>query len=316
MTSCDDTLAPYTAITLTSMSHSLSNAQIDFFLLHSRISNQNLELLYALCETYPNIHFHPILIPDQEPFSLLAKYGGWTEEAYYPACSHMFLPKSAERVLYLDAGDTLVVGDISPYYTLDFQNNALIATGSSYKLEGERLIPYTLDDLGDWENGLPYILRGLFNSGSYMLNLEKLRESELALDDFCYLAEEVNKIVAGDTQKRAYWGDQGLFSAAFVGNIRYYDFEQVQNVWHMPYNFCLWYFDRMQERPNYDPAIIHFAGAPKPWTASYLLPVKRFQTKPASCSLKELKFGQAEYYYLWHEYALMTDQRLNRLSIC
>ncbi len=315
LTSCDDNLAPYLAVNLMTISRNLSSAQIDFYLLYSDISAKRLEMLHALCESFSNLTLHPILVPDPEPFLLLSKYGGWTKEAYYSACAHLLLPETVSRILYLDAGDTMVVGDISPYYHYDFQDNALIATGISYKLEANRLAPYQADDLGDWENCLPYILRGIFNSGSYMINLEKLRQNGLTLDEFCVLAEEVNRIVGGNGEKKAYWGDQGLFSAAFVGNVRYYDFDRFPDIWHMPYNFCLWYFDRMQKKPDYDPAIVHFAGAPKPWTVSYPFPAKRFLASPASRSLKELKFGQAEYYYLWHEYSLMTDQALSQMGI-
>lgn len=315
LTSCDDNLAPYIAVNLMAMSCNLAEANLDFFLLYSDISQKNLEMLHALCESLSNLMFHPIPVPDPEPFLLLSNYGGWAKEAYYPASAHLLLPKTVARVMYLDAGDTMIIGDISPYYNYDFQDRALIVTGSSYKREDNRLAPYQADDLSDWKNSLPYILRGVFNSGSYMINLEKLRQSELALDDFLSLAEEIQKIAGDNANKTAYWGDQGLFSAAFVGNIRYYDFDRVQSIWHMPYNFCLWYFDHMQQKPDYDPAVIHFAGAPKPWTVTYPLPSKRFEAESASCSLKDLKFGQAEYYYLWHEYALMTDLALSRLGI-
>ncbi len=146
-----------------------------------------------------------------------------------------------------------------------------------------------------------------------MINLDQLRQVGLSMDDLCGIAESIVP-VSGGPGKKAYWGDQGFLSLAFVGNIRYYDFDHIQNVWHMPYNFCMWYFDHRQQRPDFDPAVIHYTGAPKPWACSYLNPVKRFQPETGLLPLSRLKFGQAEYYYLWHEYALMTDQLLDRPS--
>jgi hypothetical protein len=84
----------------------------------------------------------------------------------------------------------------------------------------------------------------------------------------------------------------------------------------MPYNFCLWYYDRVHEKPDYRPAILHFAGtAFKPWNATYPIFIERFQQRDLLHSLNELKMGQAEYYYLWHEYAIMTDNLLNNLEV-
>jgi len=76
----------------------------------------------------------------------------------------------------------------------------------------------------------------------------------------------------------------------------------------MPYNFCLWYYDKMNEKPDYTPAIIHFAGtAFKPWNGTYPVFLERFQKKEQLHSMDELKLGQAGYFYLWHEYAILTN---------
>lgn len=126
MTSCDDALAPYVAVGLTAMAYNLKDAEIDFFFLHSRVSQKNINLLKNLCDQLETgkIRFHEIIVPDEEIYDGLAKYGnGWAGEAYYSLCAHLLLPENVDRVLYLDAGDTLVIGDIAPYYQHDFQGN-------------------------------------------------------------------------------------------------------------------------------------------------------------------------------------------------
>ena len=83
----------------------------------------------------------------------------------------------------------------------------------------------------------------------------------------------------------------------------------------MPYNFCLWYYDRMNEKPNYSPAILHFAGtAFKPWNGTYPIFTERFQKKEQLHSMNELKNGQAGYFYLWHEYAIITNTILEDIG--
>jgi hypothetical protein len=84
----------------------------------------------------------------------------------------------------------------------------------------------------------------------------------------------------------------------------------------MPYNFCLWFYDRFNARPDYHPAVLHFAGtAFKPWNGRYPVFLKRFQKSDQLHSLEEVKMAQVEYFYIWHEYAILTDGILDRLGL-
>lgn len=317
MTSCDDNLAPYVAVGLTAMAHNLKDACIDFYFLHCSVSKKNVEMLQALCQKLENgkIRFHEVLVPHAEVYSELAKNGNrWNGEAYYSLCAHLLLPDDADRVLYLDAGDTLVIGDIEPYYHCDFQGNSIIASCIRYKVVNGELELYGADDLADWKESLPGILRGLFNSGSYMMNLDKMRKDGLTSNDYRYLSEKLREIF-GENNDKIYWGDQGFLSAAFAGDIRYYGFPQIRNIWYMPYNFCIWYYDRVKEKPDYSPAILHFAGtAFKPWDGTYPIFIERFQKKERLCSMDRLQTGQDGYFYQWHEYAVMADALLKELG--
>lgn len=318
MTSCNDNLVPYLTVGLTAMSHNLKDANINFFFLHSQVSQKNISMLKAFCKEMENekIHFHEILVPHAEIYSDLSKYGnGWVGEAYYSLCAHLLLPDEVDRVLYLDAGDTLIVDNIEPYYYCDFQEKSLVVTGARYKIHEGSLELFNPEDLGDWENGLPGILRGIFNSGSYMMNLAKMRKDGRTLADYQYLSKKLREI-SGINNCNIYWGDQGFLSASFVGDVRYYGFPEIRNLYYMPYNFCLWYYDRMNKKPNYSPAILHFAGtAFKPWKGVYPIFIDRFQKREELRSLNELKHGQAEYFYLWHEFAIMADAILEKMGI-
>lgn len=317
MTSCDDALAPYVAVGLTAMAYNLKDVSVDFYLFHSRVSKKNLDMLESLCRELENgkIRFHEVLVPDPEIYSEIADYGNrWSGEAYYSLCAHLLLPDDIDRILYLDAGDTLVVGDIAPYYDYDFQGKSLVVTGSRYRLYNGNLGLYSLDDLRDCNAGLPEILRGIFNSGSYMINLDRMRLDKRTLADYRFLTKTFREIFGNDNHN-IYWGDQGFLSAAFVGDVRYYGFPEIRDIWHMPYNFCIWYYDRVHEKPEYSPAILHFAGtAFKPWDGTYPIFIERFQKKERLHSMEELQIGQAEYFYRWHEYAIITDAVLKRLG--
>jgi len=315
MTSCDEKLLKQLPVLLFSISRNLENAKIDFYFLHRGISTKKLKMLYDFCAQLKNICFHDIQVPDVELYDELAKYGGgWAGEAYYSLCAHLLLPDSVDRVLYLDAGDTLILHDIDPYYNEDFEGKSLICTAIRYKFNAERKpVALDKDDLEKIEEALPEILRGIFNSGSYVMNLEQMRKDGMTINDYLYLVQVLRGIL-GEENKKIYWGDQGLLSAAFIGDVKYYGYPEIVDIWYMPYNFCVWYYDKVNEKPQYVPRILHFAGGFKPWLGNYPIFIERFQQREGLHEIAELKIGQAEWYYLWHEYAVITDFMLQRMG--
>jgi len=315
MTSCDETLARQLPVTLQSIHENITTGPVNFYLFHTTISEGTIKRLEKLCSYYGNIFFHEIVISDTEKYLEIAKYGGgWCAEAYYSLRAQDYLPLEMERILYLDAGDTLVVKDIDSYYFSDFDDKSLVVTAGRFKgvnMQGQ-LQTYETEDLWDL-NLLPGILCGVFNSGSYVINLNKSRIDGYTLDDYIYLAKSLAATL-GRTEK-VYIGDQGLLSAAFLGDVKYYAYPQIADLWNMPYDFGVWYFERMNSLPTYDIHIIHFSGVPfKPWNGKYPIFLKEFQTQGKEHMLNELKIGQAEYYYLWHEYAIKADEALNHIS--
>ena len=321
LTSSDDALVPQIAISLTAMARNLSHAHIDFYLLHSRVSPENIQMLSVLCKGYGNIAFHEIRVGNPEGYDPLVQAGGWQRETYYPLCAHQLLPDTMERAMYLDAGDTLVVGDIAPYYTCDFEGNFLIVTVQRYKDENGLAAPLSAEDIAN-PAFLPGILKGLFNSGSYILNLEKMRRAELDLSWYCSFTENLRDLrdsfcPDSRAEKTVYFGDQGLLSAAFIGSLKYYGYPEIRDLWYCPYNFCIGYYDYNERKPDYQPAVLHFAGVPfKPWKAEYPIFPERFQSAGGERrELSELKQGQLEYYFLWLEYLFLTDKALSILGI-
>ncbi|GAY77986.1 hypothetical protein NBRC111894_3540 [Sporolactobacillus inulinus] len=192
----------------------------------------------------------------------------------------------------------------------------MIVTASRYKVYNNQLVHYEETDINDLEEGFPSICRGLFNSGSYIMNLNKIRAAQLTIDDFVAFSQMLCTYSKKKDTSNIYFGDQGLLSAAFVGDIKIFNYPHICNLWYMPYNFCIWYYDRMRESPPYQPVIVHFAAdiKIKPWDVVYPIPLERFSSKSIH-SMRELKMGQAEWYYLWHEYAICTDKILKEIEL-
>ncbi len=319
LTSSDNTLAPQIAVSLTAMAKNLAHAHIDLYLLHSQISPENIKLLTDLCNGYGNISFHEVIVPDPESYDPLVRAGRWYRETYYPLCAHQLLPDTMDRILYLDAGDTLIIGDIAPYYNCDFEDNFLIVTPQKYKPQGDRFVLYSSDDLSPEKGYLPDILEGIFNSGSYMINLKKMREAAIDITYYHNLTDWLQKAIAGPGDQKGpfvYFGDQGLLSAAFIGYLKYFGYPQINYVWYNPYNFCIGYYHYVEQKPAYQPAVLHFAGVPfKPWKAKYPIFPERFHRSSGNLrSLNDLKPQQVEYYLLWLEYLFLTDKVLSLLG--
>lgn len=91
------------------------------------------------------------------------------------------------------------------------------------------------------------------------MNLDKMRRDAYRIEEYVRLARQLEQL--SPRQNRAFLGDQGLLSAAYVGDVKYYGFPDTVDLWYMPYDFCMWYFDRMKTKPYYRPGIIHYAGA-------------------------------------------------------
>ena len=316
VTSSDNTLIPQMAVSLTAMAKNLQNDFVDFYLLHSQVSEENIRMLTALCGGFGNISFHEIRVPDPERYDTFVQAGRWYRETYYPLCVHQLLPDSIDRALYLDAGDTLVVGDIAPYYTCDFEDCFLIVTGQKYKMENGMPELFSKDDLTDRDDYLNGILEGLLNSGSYMINLQKMREERVDVLYYQALTEKLRERRQSVEEDKIYFGDQGLLSAAFIGSLKYYGYPRIYDVFYNPYNFCIGCYDFIDQKPEYQPAVLHFAGVPfKPWKADYPVFPERFQRDGGALrELAELKPQQVEYYFLWLEYLFLTDKVLKLLG--
>lgn len=286
MTSCDEKLARQLPVLLQSIAENITSHPINFFLVHRSVTKETIKRLQKQCAYYGRISFYEIFVSNPEAYDEIAKFGGgWPSEAYYSICAYQILPKEIDRVLYLDAGDTLVLQNIDEYYFSDFEGKSLLVTPGRYNIVDGRIVTFEAEDLGNREL-LSGILNGIFNSGSYILNLEKLRIDGYTMEDYLFFSKKLVEITG--ISNRTYVGDQGFISAAYVGDIKYYAYPDIINLWYMPYDFGVWYYDCMQEQPPYIPCIIHFSGVKfKPWDGKYPIFLKEFQTEGSLRSLKE-----------------------------
>lgn len=289
MTSCDENLLSYIPIQLESITQNLSNYKINFYIFHDGKAKFFVNQIKSI--KYKNIKVKDIVVDEVAMYDEIAKYGGnWCGAAYYSLCCQKYLPSKFDRILYIDAGDILIVNDIADYYFADFEDKSIIATSIKFKIEDNDSKLFIRDDM-IYLNYLTGIARGLFNSGSYVINLNKFRMMNFSLNDYLNVAKLINSKL-----NKNFFGDQGFLSLIFVGDIKFFGYPQTKDISYMPHNFGLWYFDKVEDL-NYQPAIIHFIGDKifKPWQSN---------------QLDDLKPQQKMYYELWNEYALKSERRI------
>jgi lipopolysaccharide biosynthesis glycosyltransferase len=150
MTSCDNNLAKWVAPALTGIAENLRGRKVDFYFFHSRVDGENLNFLKSHAKRFSNIEFREVRIEDDAPYAELASRGGaaWAYEAYYSLECHKYLPESVERILYIDAGDVMILGDIDEYYYGDFRGCSLLAHIARFKSAGNALSAFSKNDLG------------------------------------------------------------------------------------------------------------------------------------------------------------------------
>ncbi|MDR3091684.1 MAG: hypothetical protein LBU36_05790 [Clostridiales bacterium] len=264
MTSCDDGYAKYVAPQLVSIAKNLAGYDVEFYLFHSRVSAGNIALLRDFARGL-GLGFIEIAVTDAAPYEELAKHGGrWPGEAYYSLLAHELLPAEADRILYIDAGDMIIEGDIAEYYFADFEGRSLLGMCGSFLPDRSAPGADFMEKLGEkaWE-----IIRdqGYFNSGSYVLNLDRLRAENVNMERYLRAREQCRERFP-DESKKAYYGDQGLLSYVFLGDIKFFGYPESADNWNMPYNFMLSYYLEHDYEPPYEPKIVHLlSGIFKPW---------------------------------------------------
>ena len=295
MTSCDNNLAQWIPTQITSIGVNLHEYDVHFYLFHYRITAENISAINDYCNTFENITFHEIIIQNLPLLEKLAEHGGnFPPEAYAWLHCHEQFPTTEERVIYIDAGDIIIHGDISEYYFADFEGKSFVATpinGTFSEPNGTvRLLGK--DDLSNRNHAKVFRDKHI-SSGTVVINLEKFRinSDNIAIHyQSCINYIRTLKLEPIPSLPGAeYLGDQGFAGLAFAGDIKLFGYEEVlrhvigsstkdaetvdvyKNATYLPYNLpqviyandtSCWYI----------PVILHYgATLPKPWTCQHTI---------------------------------------------
>ncbi len=307
MTSSDENLLHQVEILLYSIGVNLTEDEVDFYFFHRGIADDKMRGMCSVAEHFTNIRLHFIIVEDVENYDYMASHGGgWAGEAYFSLMAHTYLPQDADRVMYVDAGDVIFTGDISKFYCEDFEGKSILASNIRTYVE-DKPIMYDFDDLSDPASILG-MLDSTFNSGSYLINIDKLRSEGRSMEDYLEVVQLCEEL-RGKDETQIYFGDQGFLSFCFVGDIKYWGYPENPNLITTKYNFTMGWYRLFEGEPPFKPSVVHFVGGVKPWRIIYAKQLRRIICEPDR-NKQDLLLGQEQWYCLWHEYAMAVEKIL------
>ena len=242
----NDAYIPCMNVMLTSLLHSNPKNTFRVFLLHSNISKEKLsqteEILQGRGELIP-------ITASAEELQGAPTSSRYPLEIYYRIFAVDYLPRSINRVLYLDP-DVIVNGSLDKLYTMPM-DGYFFAAASHVNAFLQKMNKVRLD----MDENSPYI-----NSGVMMMNLELLRKEQDRDAVFRYIEEHKNTLILPD---------QDVISSLYGHQIiplNPYRYNMTERLWLLHSHDEAITLDWIRKNST----IIHYCGRNKPWKKHYI----------------------------------------------
>jgi lipopolysaccharide biosynthesis glycosyltransferase len=224
----DQRYLPHAAAMLCSLLEHNHVSKVHLF--YSSIADHELEKLRTFIAKYgTSISFYEMALSD---FTELPVDKWASAAVYFRLLAPRFLPMELDKILYLDT-DIIVRHSLEDLWNTPISGYALAAA------------PHNEDEYDFWKTmGLPDGTK-YFNSGVLLINLKYWRENRVVERAITFVKDNPDKI--------KFW-DQDALNGTLVGK-----WVELPISWNYR---CWWHWSVK------DPAILHFAGANKPWNWS------------------------------------------------
>jgi lipopolysaccharide biosynthesis glycosyltransferase len=249
---CDPGYYQHLAVALVSLLENNRNNTLDIHLISSGKDPMKEAWLSASTSRYHNFNLNTYYfnIEDLNKWHTSYHIKG---EAYIRLFAPSILPKSLEKILYLDV-DLIVIDDLSDLWKTDLGNYALAAAPDPFgaSRRGPLGIP----------NDACYV-----NSGVLLLNLAKWRSDNLSARLADYIEREGSNLL---------FHDQDAINAVLHPAIKSlsYRWNYQAKMLRLPRFTPLADLAAIREAGR-SPAIIHYTSARKPWLFVMAMPAKR-----------------------------------------
>lgn len=252
---------------LRSLAKTNSSECINLYVAHSSLEPPDFTQIKEALGTSDS-EVYPIRI-DEKLFRQAPTKKRISKETYYRIFAPFYLPRSVDRILYIDP-DTVILNSLRSFYSADFGGNLII--GAKH-----------FDGFIDKWNRFRLTLRKsdhYINAGVMLMNIEKMRE---------FLTEEKIFSCIRKNYFRLYLADQDTINILFDGRIAVYP-ESIINLDERCFKNLT---DTMPEKKAYEyveqnTLIVHFDGREKPWQSVYNGKLKKYYDMYCdTCSLNE-----------------------------
>lgn len=261
---CNDAFAVHTAVSIVSLFENNSKAcDIEVYILANAVSEENKERLKSLPVKYHgDAHHRQVYIIELEDYAgkIEAFFGGSLDTAGFDITvlarlfAPSYLPKEVTRYIYLDA-DTIVLRDINALWETKLNGAVcgMVAEPTIYKSTRQQI--GLTDDL-------PY-----YNSGMLLVDRDKWESEDIS--------RACAACFASFGRKGLSFPDQDILNTVLKGKIK-----NLPQKWNFFTNYhyrsyislireAAWYAREVSETQYNEekkhPAIVHFAGAERPW---------------------------------------------------
>lgn len=256
----DNNFVQHCCVTMTSVL--VHNPGVEFYLFTEGLSTENVNLLTKQVENYNGtLHVCKIEHEQVKDFPMPSYMSSHISIAtYYRLFAARILPKSIEKVIYLDC-DIVVRDSLQVLWNTDLDHYALAAVYQSHEQsEGDEYGPRAYTRLA-----IP-AEDGYFNAGVLLMNLKYWRENNVTERLFKFIKEHYNLIHAHD---------QDTLNA-----VLHKETQALNPTWN--YRECFMNGENYtyptkvnySEQPKY-PIVIHFVSKPKPWELFCSHPYRR-----------------------------------------
>jgi len=240
----NDRYAPHAATLITSiMENKSSEDELSF---HFFSDQTTLAIQNVFREMSQKLDFQLTIYEiSDDQFADLPVFAG-SRTAYFRLAMHRMLPKSLNKILYLDC-DMIVMTSLKELYTVNISGYYAAVVASALR------VPHLSVDY-------PY-----FNSGMILFNLEKYRNENM----------ENHAIQFGCEHHGLLWcADQEILNYIFKGNVVYMPLKWNMMLYKERFEaHWLWgfekypYTDEELHEAETSPSIIHYVTVRKPWLA-------------------------------------------------
>lgn len=221
---------------------------INLYVAHSSLTKQDFSQIKNAV-SHSDTEIYSIRV-DDSLFKNAPTKSRITKETYYRIFAPLYLPRSVDRILYIDP-DTIILNSLHSFYSADFGDNLII--GAKH-----------FDGFIDGWNRFRLTLRKshrYINAGVMLMNIDRMRE--------CVTAEKIFKCV-NRNYFRLFLADQDVINIMFDGRIGTLSEYQI--------NLDERCFNRLTHTMTVDEAlsfvekntvIVHYNGKEKPWKSEY-----------------------------------------------